>query len=176
MIIKTSISFKEYAKLLFSLTYKKPMIRVIVGVGVAMATWIIGYSSGLTFLPKPTYYQYLTLIIISIVQPLAIYSTIWKNYHSSSHLKEALEIEFTQKEIKINGDSFYTELTWAKMYKVVELRHWFLIYQNNLSAVTIPKKSFHSIAEIQEFKKMLRSIPNVPLHLKSYLATVTAAA
>jgi hypothetical protein len=175
MKIKTSISFKEYAKLLFDLTYKRPMIRVIVGVALLMVAWITGYYSGILPVPKPTYYQYITLIIITVIQPLAIYSTIWKNYHSSSHLKESLEIEFTSKEIKIKGDSFYTELTWAKMYKVVELNRWFLIYQNNLSAVIVPKKSFHSVEEIEEFKRLLRSLHSIPLHLKSYAATVALA-
>jgi hypothetical protein len=141
------------------------MMKVIVCVALAMLTWIIGYYSNILPLPEPTFYQYTTLFLITIAQPLVIYSTIWKNYHSSSHLKEPTEIELTPKEIKITGESFYTVLLWPKIYKVVELKNWFLIYQNNLSAVIIPKKSFLT-GEIEKFRQMLRSIPGLDIQLK----------
>lgn len=165
MTIKTKISFKQYVKLLYGLTYKKPIMIVILCVAFAMMTWITAYYLNFLPVPKPTYYQYLTLILITAVQPLVIFWTVKRNYESSSHLKEKLEIEFTDKEIKITGDSFYTELTWAKTYKVVELKDWFMIYQNTLSAILIPKKSF-LLNQNEEFKQMLISNPAIDLHLK----------
>jgi len=164
MTIKTRISFKEYVKLLFRLTYKKPMMKVILCVALAMLTWIAGYYLHFLPLPQPTFYQYTTLFLITVAQPLVIYSTIWKNYHSGSHYKEPLEIEFLPKEIKMTGESFYTVLQWEKIYKVVELQDWFLIYQNSLSAIIIPKKSFPP-GKIESFKQLLRSIPDLNLHL-----------
>jgi len=114
MVIKTKISFKEYVKLLYRLTYKKPVLIFLVCVACVMLIWILGYQFKFLPVPKPAYYQYMTLIIIAFIQPLVIYSTIWKNYHSGSHLKEQLEIEFTLKDIKVKGESFYTELSWQK--------------------------------------------------------------
>src|SRR5689334_1668527 len=92
MTIKTRISFKEYCKLLFGLTYKRPMMKVIVCVALAMIVWIVTYYLHLLPLPKPRIYQYITLAIISLIQPLVIYSTIRRNYYSSNHLKEPMEI------------------------------------------------------------------------------------
>jgi hypothetical protein len=39
------------------------------------------------------------------------------------------------------------------------------MYQNNLSAIIIPRKEFSS-TQLEEFKKILSGIPNVPIHLK----------
>ena len=161
MTIETKVSFKEYVMLLYRLTYKKPVMKLLLFVAVAMVVWIIGYYSNILPVPKPTIYQYTTFVLITIVQPTVIYSTIRKNYRSSSHLKEELKIEFTTNEIRMRGESFYTVLDWAKMYKVQELKDWVLIYQNSLSAIIIPKRSL--TGNLREFKHLLHSIPGLKL-------------
>jgi hypothetical protein len=165
MIIKTKISFKEYRNLLFGLTYKKPVMKIILCVAVAMIVWIVGYYLHFLPVPEPEIYQYITLILITVIQPIVIYWTIKRNYDSSNHLREQLEIELTEKEIKIQGESFYTEMAWKKVFKIDEQTNWFLIYQNNLSAIIIPKKDF-SGSQMDDFKRMLTAIENVPVHLK----------
>ncbi len=165
MTIKTKISFKEYQKLLFGLTYRKPIIILLLIVDFAMMVWICGYYFNLFPLPKPTIYQFITFILISIVQPLIIFDTIWQNYKSSNHLGEPLEIELTKNEMRIQGKSFLTEIKCNKLYKIVEHKNWFLIYLNTLSAIVIPKKVFHG-EEREEFKKIVKGITNVPIHLK----------
>ena len=163
MTIVTKISFKEYVMLLYKLTYKKPVMRLLLFVALAMLVWIIGYYAKILPVPKPAIYQYITFFLITVVQPTVIYSTIRKNYFSSNHLKEQLKIEFTSSEIKMQGDSFYTELDWTKLYKVQELKDWVLIYQNNLSAIIIPKRSL--TGKLREFKHLLNSIPGLKLQL-----------
>jgi hypothetical protein len=165
MTIKTRISFREYRKLLFRLTYKKPIMKVVVAVGVAMLIWILGYYLKLLPVPKPEIYQFITLMLISVVQPIAIYLTIKRNYDSSNHLGEPLEINATETGINIRGESFYTELAWDKIFKVEEESGYFLIYQNNLSAILISKKELDPAAR-QEFCRILKAIPGIPIHLK----------
>src|SRR4051794_38440789 len=125
MTIKTKISFREYRNLLFGLTYKKPMMKVIVCVGFAMLVWISGYYLHYLPVPRPEIYQYITLTLIAVVQPTVIYWTIKKNYDSSNHLREPLEIELTAGEIKMKGQSFYTEIAWKKIFKIDEQTNWF---------------------------------------------------
>ena len=167
MKIKTRITFKEYVKLLYGLTYKKPMMIVILCVGVAMIIWITGYYLHYLPVPKPMFYQYTTLTLISVVQPLAIFLTIRKNYYSGNHLQEPLQIELLPEDIKMTGNSFYMEIKWEKMFKIVELPNWFLLYQNNLSAIIIPKKAFNERQE-NEFRKILRSVKKVPVKLEKH--------
>lgn len=164
MKVKTRVSFKEYAKLLFKLTYSKPVMILILSVAALMLSWIITGGLKILFIPEPSIYQYITLLLIAVVQPLVIFRTIWNNYYSSNLLRETLEIETDFMEIHITGESFYMKLTWKNLYKVTELEQWFLLYQNNLSAIIIPKKSM-SDKQVKQFKQLLSSIPNLDISL-----------
>jgi hypothetical protein len=139
-------------------------MKIIVCAGLLMASWIIAFYAGLR-VPKPAYYQYATLGLIFFARPSLIYLTIRRSYRSSSHLQEHLEIYFTSYLIKIKGESFYTELQWEKMYKVSELHNWFLIYQNTLSAILLPKESFTGKTQ-DEFKSLVKSLHGPILKLK----------
>ncbi len=164
MKVTTRIREKEYVKLLVGRAYHKPLLRLIVGVGVAMAFWIIGYHMGLSFLPKPQYFQYTTLVLIMIAQPVGIVLTTRKTYRTSGHLQEQVEMEFTPEQIRLRGESYYTELTWANVHKVVELPNWFMIHHNSLTAILLPKRSLQTGQE-EEFERLLRSIPGLELDM-----------
>lgn len=139
-------------------------MKVIVSAGLLILCWIIAYFAGVD-LPQPVYYHYVTLTLVFIVQPALIYQTIRRSYRSSSHLQEQLEIHFTPDLIKIKGESFYTELIWNKMYKITELNNWFLIYQNTLSAVLLPKESFTETTA-EEFRNLVKSLTGPVIKLK----------
>lgn len=106
-------------------------MKFILFVAALMMCWILGYYLHFLPLPKPEIYQYITLLLILIVQPVTIFLTIKRNYYSSNHLKEQLELELTKNELKMFGESFYTEIKWDKFFKIVEQKSWFLMYQNN---------------------------------------------
>ncbi len=69
-------------------------------------------------------------------------------------------MELAGEEIKIRGESFYMEILWSKIYKIVEKKKWFLIYQNNLSAILIPKKEL-SPKQIQQIQEILGSVKTI---------------
>src|SRR5688572_8952059 len=163
MQIKTKITFKEYRNLLFGLTYKRTIMKILMGVGVAMIFWIVGYYTHLIPVPKPLIYQYITLSLIFVVQPLVVFWMIKRNFDSSNHLGEQLEINVTQTEINVRGESFYLEITWNKVFKIMEVKNWFLIYQNNLTAILISKDDLTK-KEMEELKMIFKAMPNVPGH------------
>ncbi len=165
MTIKTRVSFKEYLGLLYGLAYRKPMMIVLLSVAFLLLLWVVGYYCHFLSLPEPSYYQFISLGLILIVQPIVIYTTIWKVYYSSNVLRETLEIEPTLTEIRLKGESFYTRIAWEKLYKIVETKNWYLIYQNSLSAIIIPKRFFHDTEEA-DFREILMRIPAIPIHLK----------
>ena len=164
MIIKTKIRFKEYVKLLYSLAYERTMLRLLVLVALLLLLWILFYNFDVFNLPKPIIYQYITLSLIAIAQPAIIFITIWRNYYSSNQLRETLEIELANEMIKINGESYYMEIEWEKLFKIVEKPNWFLMYQNNLSAIIIPKKDMDE-KDIVNFRKLLSGLKVVPVEL-----------
>lgn len=164
MKIKTKISFKQYVKLLYSLAYEKIGLRLLICFAFIILLWIIFYHTNILNLPKPLIYQYITLGLISIVQPVLIFITIRSNYYSSNQLMETLIIELSKEDIKINGESYYMEIKWDKLFRIVEKQNWFLLYQNNLSAIIIPKKDM-SENDINNFIKFINDTVDVPLKL-----------
>ncbi len=141
MKLQTNVSFKQYLQLMFKLTYQKTMLRLLMGVAVILLLWIIVYHFQIFNLPKPLIYQYITLVLIVVVQPLIVLNTVYRNYHSSNQLRETLDMELTDEMVKIRRETFYTEIQWVQIHRFSEKKRWFLIYQNNLSAIIIPKRS-----------------------------------
>lgn len=164
MRLKAKVTFKQYLRLLYSLAYEKPVLRLLVLVAFLLLLWIVLSWLDLFNLPEPLIYQYITLALIVIVQPFMIFYTIYRNYQSSNHLRETLDMRLTDTRIKIRGESFYMEILWPRIFKIVERKRWFLIYQNNLSAIIIPKRHLEESA-INEIREILRGIDGVPLKL-----------
>ena len=164
MKIETRITFKQYVKLLYSLIYRKPLMKLLIAVATLLILYILFYNLNLFNLPEPVIYQYLTLFFIIVVQPIGIFITLRRNYNSSNYLIESLEMEMNDKEIKITGDSFYMEVLWEKLYNIIEEKNWFLFYQNNLSAIMIPKKDLNS-NDIIALKNILRNVKILPVKL-----------
>jgi hypothetical protein len=165
MMIKAHISFHEYLKLMFRLAYRKPVMIAIVTFDLLMAAWIIAFYCGADSLPEPEYPQYMAIFLISVVQPIGIYISIRQNYESSSRLHERIEIELTPEKLIITGKSFYSEHTWKKEFRVLELNDWILVYENNFAATIIPKRLLKK-REIEDFREFLEGIPHIQLRLK----------
>ena len=132
-----------------------------------MLLWILGYYWHFLPVPEPEIFQFIALFLISVFQPLGIYLTIRRGYHSSNHLGENLELTTDATKLMIRGQSFYTELLWNKLFKIEEERDYILIYQNTLTAVIIDKSDLDE-QQLQEFKTILRSIPQIPVHLRKH--------
>ncbi len=164
MKVKIKVTFRQYLRLLFILTYQRPIMKVLLGVAGLLILWIVFYYLDFFHLPEPIIYQYLTLALIVIAQPIVIYTTIHSIYYSSYHLRETVEMEIMEKEIKIVGESFYLVVKWHRNFKIVETSKWFLIYQNKLSAIIIPKKDLLEI-DIEAFREILKNVVKVPVEL-----------
>ncbi|MBP9845673.1 MAG: YcxB family protein [Saprospiraceae bacterium] len=71
-------------------------------------------------------------------------------------------MEISQKEIKITGKSYYMEVKLENLFKIVEKAKWFLMYQNNLSAIIVSKKDMNS-SDLKTIRKIITEIDNVPV-------------
>jgi hypothetical protein len=164
MKITTKVTFKQYVKLLYGLTYQRPIMKVLLGVSILIIIWIIFYYLNVIDLPEPVIYQYITLALILGVQPIVIFTTIRTVYYSSNHICQTLEMDILPQEIKVQGESFYMEVRWEKMFKIIEKPKWFLIYQNSLSAIIIPKKDLQAV-EINEIREILKKLTHTKVEL-----------
>jgi len=159
--IVSKIELNGYIKLIYILTYRKPILILVTLIGAVMLTLSILYFLGLYDVPDgPPYYQLVMGILLTVIIPYSVYRGAVKNFNTNERLKETIRYGFDQERIKIKGESFSSELTWPKTHKVIELKDWILIYQNRIVANIIPKGSFTQ-TQLSDFKRMVSSVPNV---------------
>lgn len=156
MIITTKITFKEYVRLMFILTYRKPLTAFVTFLGVySLAAIVLFYSGYDSYFNEPSMIQIMLMIVLLVLIPFSVYYNAKKLFASQARIQEEIIYEFTDDKIKLTGESFNVEQTWEKTYKVVELKSWVLIYQSKLVANIIPKKAFDD--KLEEFRSLVRS-------------------
>lgn len=164
MTIYTKIVFKDYIKLMFLLTYRKPAMVLFTIIGLVMIVFSLGYFLDLNNMYESAPYVpgFLGFVFVFFL-PLSIYLGAKRNFSSNGRLNERIKYEFNEDRILITGESFTSQLNWEKTYKVAELNHWILIYQNRQVANVIPKESFKD--QLTEFRALIKS-KNIKQKLK----------
>ena len=71
-----------------------------------------------------------------------------------------MECEINEEHIKLSGDGFGMELKWEQVFKLEELKKWFMVYTDKKAAYIIPKHAM-TAAEASEFRGILKSINSV---------------
>lgn len=169
MKFKSTINFKDYLKLNYTLTYKSKWIIFISIIGLLMLLAAGLYYSGLVpwlyAEDSPPRVPIIFGLFTSIGVPCSVYFTAKRNFKSSERLQEEIEYELTNDKFKMTGSSFSNEMTWDKTYKIQELKHWFIVYQNRKVANLIPKRSLSS-EDTEYLRNLFRTIKNARLKLK----------
>ena len=140
---------------MFALTYRKPTMIFLAIVGLIMFIGSILYFLGFNVpFDSPPYFQIIFGFCLIAILPYSIYSTSKKNFSTHSRLQEKIIYVFTDEKIKQIGESFNSEMDWSKIYKIIELKGWILIYQNRQTANLIPKEFFGD--NISEFRELVK--------------------
>jgi len=154
MRIETQLEFKAYLRLLYILTYRKPIMILVSIIGVIMLVLSCLYFAGFkSVVDEPPYFQLFFGLFMVLGLPFSVYRSAKKGFSSNGRLQEPIVYEFTEDGIRISGTSFQSQLDWEKTYKVVELKDWILIYQNKLVANVIPKDSFGD--NLRNFRELI---------------------
>ena len=153
MKIEAKLSFKGYLKLVAYLTVKKPLMIILMAF-IALflidtACYFLGFREHLP------YFGLSFSLFCIVVYPLLIYFNTKKNFYSNKRLQEKIGYEFSNEKIIVSGETFTTEMDWSKIYRVVELKSWVLIYQSIQTANIIPKESFNGC--LDEFREIVKS-------------------
>ncbi|MFN3755145.1 YcxB family protein [Flavobacterium sp.] len=165
MHIKTKIDTKKYLKLMFYLTYKKPLIILMHLIGVVTFIYSLLYFSGIIILEEMPLIPLIFGFIMTFMIPISLYKNFKKNFLSNKRIQENIEYEFTNVKMKIIGESFNSELELNKVHKIVELKNWFLIYQSEQVANLIPTENLNE-NEVKVLREIFRNQSNVKLELK----------
>jgi hypothetical protein len=156
MIIDTKLEFKSYLSLIYILTYRKPIMIIITFVGFVMFVGSILYFLGYKIpFDEPPYFQIVFGFFTIGVVTYSVYSSCKKNFSSHGKLLEKVVYEFTDEKISQTGETFSSEMDWTKIYKVLELKDWILIYQSKQVANLLPKIAFGK--NLDEFKRIVQN-------------------
>ncbi|MCK3684602.1 YcxB family protein [Maribellus sp. YY47] len=148
---------------MYILTYRRRAFIFSTVLGFIFLVFSLLYLLGIIISDELPVFPMVFSALILIFIPISVYFSAKKNFYTHGRLQEQIVYEITDKEINISGESFKSQMTWEKTYKVQELKDWFLIYQNKLVANVIPKNS--TDLDIVEFRRIVRN-QNVKSKLK----------
>lgn len=103
-------------------------------------------------------------VIPFIVPPILIFGLFFfvfrysiKNaYKKNYRAGETIEYNFTDTHLLMTGESFTSEMTWNKIYRVTKTKNWLLVWHGSQSANAIPLSLIPS-ENINQLKVILQN-------------------
>jgi hypothetical protein len=155
MVIKTKLTEKDFINVTLILLFNKLLIKIVY---IAMAiSLILGIASAffpITLLGEFSFSRLIGPFFVLVFLPAVTYFSSKKNYSSNKRVSEPIEYKFEKDYLIIRGESFNSELTWDKIYKVTQTKKWVLIWQTRQSANAIHRSDIGD-AEWNELKQIL---------------------
>lgn len=149
----TKLDIKSYTKLIFQLTYRRPFVIVLYAILLMMLFSNIYLKDNIY---EYSIFPFVFSITFMILYPIAVYFNIRKNYKSNQRIQENIIYSITSEKITNEGETFSSEMDWSKIYKVLELRNWILLYQSSQTANIISKKDFTE-NDLKKFREIVKS-------------------
>ena len=162
MKITVNISYKEFMRLNLFLAYRKRggIISMLLGLTFLLSSVL--YFSGIVLIDLPVIFQLTLGVCCSLLLPLAIYRNYKNVYYSNHLLQEPIEYDLTKEKLRLSGKSFKSEADWNKIFKIAELKNYFLIYTSARSSNAIPKTAM-SVSEVNDLRSFFNSLDEVKI-------------
>ena len=131
--IESRISLDEYTRLLFMVTYRKPVVLLI-----SLAGLVLVLLSLLFFLDlyhgaeRPPFLPMFTGLLILIIFPVSIYLSARRNFRKEALLKENVHYTLTSDNILLKSDSLSLSVGWDKVHRIRRLGKWILFYRDKV--------------------------------------------
>lgn len=154
MEIKTKITFKDYWNL-YIRNFPTNFLFLVFFFFIPLFLLKTLFDILMDF--KINSFSFVLVILLCgmiIFFPFRHYTRIKKAFYSNKKIQENNLYTFNEDNIQIKGESFETEFTWKSIYKVKELKNWFLIYQSINVMNIVPKKNF-SKEQIHELRQII---------------------
>jgi len=162
--ITTQLNFKEYLSLQYTLTYSNGWLIWVSLCGLAALLGSIMQLFGLMDNYDKQYWG-LFFGILVLIFPWLIYRTAKRNFKTHQILQEEISYDFFPDRLVITSSYSNSEIPWKKIYKIKELKNWFLIYQSDRIANLI-SKSCLSPEEVLSIRYILSGVSGPKLKLR----------
>lgn len=153
MKISFKLTQKEFIDANFAMLYSKTGIKIFTG--VIIFSLLISIASAILNSTLPPIGLLIPLAVLIAVY-LLTYFNAKKNYTAERGASEQVEYEFNDELLLIKGESFQSQLTWNKIYKLTQTKKWLWIWTNRQLAIPIPKRAVSS-EHIISLKKIAKA-------------------
>ena len=138
------ITFGEYLGLTFLITYRRPLIVIITGLGLLVCGIGLGTELGLwnfQLLSSAVATWSYGLFMLLFVPMLNAWKA-WRQYRSVPRLHELRHLEITRETVKLSGEAGATEYKWSAVKGFKDSTSWILLSPNKFELLFIPKRAF----------------------------------
>ncbi|AFM04179.1 hypothetical protein Fleli_1780 [Bernardetia litoralis DSM 6794] len=157
---KAKLNFKEYLRLNFSLLLRSKMVWL----SIFLATMLVIMLLEKRIIDGEWADSELKLglllslmVFLFLVLPILTYRRTKNYFEKNPSLSELTTFYFEAQRIEVVTLESHTTLTWKRIYKIREFKHYLLIYQNRHIVYVVPKKAFDSASDMETVKNMIRT-------------------
>ena len=151
MLTKSKLTEQDFIHANFVLQYSKTSIKILTGL---ICFFLLITILTVIFLPEVSFSQLIVPLAMLMVIPLMTYFNARRKFTADSRISEAIEYNFDSDYLSMKGESFNSQQTWDKVYKVKQKKNWILIWQNKKIANPIPKRDMWE-GQISDLKEIL---------------------
>lgn len=153
---KSQIEYKEYRNLIFGLSFKKPIFLIMFGL-ILLNIIIVFTNKNISYIGQNLYFPIILGLSTIFIVPLIVYYQTRQIYKSSKLFHEDINYSLDNHSVKMNGETFESELKWTHFYKIKETKNFFMLYQGKTIANLLGKKNMNN-GEIIDFKLFIQSL------------------
>jgi len=161
-----NISFKDYLRLMFQVSYRRWTYIVVTILGVIQIPLIaIIYIFPELYSPNQLLSSFL-LIVFAFMMPLMLYFRTRRQYYGNATFWQEITARFSPEKIEFSGLKRDVRLSWDRIQTVLETRDWLVFYQTKYFFNFTPKKAFESKSDLKQLREIVRSQSHVKAKLK----------
>ena len=130
-------------------------IFIVLGFWVLIISFFLGKTIGIDILGAAAFFS----LAINYFNPY--FSSTLKKYQFSrswkwlSNLHHPITIDVNEESLKITGINFENRMQWQLYIQAIETKNLFMLYQTKRIFNIIPKRTFNSNKQIEEFRELL---------------------
>lgn len=158
--IQVENTARDYRRVLLWFYFKKFLIvGILYLLIITPMLWLTLFGAGAnpfdgknsSIIWMMTFFALLPILIVS-----GIFYNIWKQANNIGKTLEPTKFIFSDEGLESSAKSSATKVTWNTFQKIQELKEDFLFYPQKNIFYTIPKRSFQSNSQIDEFRNLVR--------------------
>lgn len=96
------------------------------------------------------------ILYSSILHPILIKKYLKKQFHTNKLLQQEMEYIFSENGLHRKSESIDCTYIWDDIYKIIERKNMFIIYESSNGVLILPKRFFNNDKELIRVKELIK--------------------